>query len=169
MPPMPFYLEKGPAFSIIEDYLNGDDRRALNTLETIRIPKDKPGFTELWDLPVFDPDTLPRPPGMPTYRDDFREKWCGYQFRNGAWVEPDLEADDNVGVWMSYAGRVEAITRQTLRTALEVSLGIDRDEGVPRTGAAALAPRPVLEMRAELVRGMDHVASSRQATGHAVM
>ncbi len=131
MPPMPFYLEKGPALSVIEDYLNGDVGRALDALRTIRIPKGRPGFTELWDLPVFDPDTLPRPPGMPSYRDDFRSNWCGYQYRDGEWVEPDLDENDNVGVWLSYAGRVEAITRQTFRTALEVSLGIGRDEAVP--------------------------------------
>jgi hypothetical protein len=131
MPPMPFYLEKGPAFSIIEDYLNGSERRALATLATIRIPKGRAGFTELWDLPVFDPEALPRPPGMPSYRDDFRAKWCGYVERDGTWQEPDPDADDNIGIWLSYWGRVEAITRQTLRTALEISLGIARDDDVP--------------------------------------
>ena len=131
MPPMPFYLEKGPAFSVIEDYLNGSERRALKTLATIRIPRTDRRHTELWELPVFDPSTLPRPEGMPSYRDDFRAKWCGFVRNDGEWVEPDQDADDNVGIWQSYSGKVEAITRQALRTALEFSLGLDREEPVP--------------------------------------
>ena len=115
MPPMPYYLEKGPFLSVLESYVNGSGSRSARLLRTLRIPRGSPGFTELWDLPPFQSTTLQgKPP--PSYADDFRAKWCG--------MGPGQQG---ATMWLDYEGDVEGITRLTLRTALEVSLGVDAD------------------------------------------
>ncbi len=121
---MPYYLEKGPMFSVIEDYLNADTSRAVDTLRELRRPAGDPGYLELWQLPVFTSKNLTAKP-PPPYADDFRDKWLG--------MGPNGVAD---AMWDNYEGDVNGITRLTIRTALEVALGVasDADEvpDVPR-------------------------------------
>ncbi len=56
MPPMPYYLEKGPMFSVVEDYLNADTARAVDTLRELRKESDDPTYVELWELDAFGVD-----------------------------------------------------------------------------------------------------------------
>ena len=120
MPPMPYYLEKGPMFSVVEDYFNADDERATAALTMLRIedPAD-PGFVELFDMPPFSSTNLTAKP-PPPYWQDFRDKWLG--------KGPDGQAGM---MWSNYEGDVDLITRRTMRNALEVALGVDADETVP--------------------------------------
>jgi hypothetical protein len=132
---MPFSWAKPPLFAAIEQYLNSDEARALDALRQIRVPKGRSGFTELWDMAAFRGANAPDGRRMKGLLDEFRANWCGYVWTGESWSEPDVSSGTNVGVWQSYAGRVEAITRQALRTALEMSLGIDADELVPGMAA----------------------------------
>ena len=118
MPPMPFYLEKGPMFSVIEDYVNADADRAVDTLDTLRIEDaTDPGYEELCDLPAFSSTNLGAKPGDP-YWVDFRNKWLGKGPSGDAGM-----------MWSNYVGDVDLITRRTMRIALEIALGVD--EGAP--------------------------------------
>lgn len=122
---MPYYLEKGPMLSVIEDYFNSSDANAVAALRTLRIedPTD-PGFVELFDLPPFASKNLGAKPGPP-YWEDFRDKWLG---------KGVLKAKGMM--WSNYEGNVDLITRRTMRNALEVALGVDVDKPV-----TAIPPR----------------------------
>jgi hypothetical protein len=112
---MPYYLEKGPMFSVIEDYLNADTSRAVDTLRELRKDPTAPDYLELWEMAPFASRNLTgKPP--PPYADDFRDKWLG--------MGPNGVADS---MWNNYDGDVNGITRLTIRRALEVSLGVSHD------------------------------------------
>ncbi len=119
MPPMPYYLEKGPMLSVIESYVNDDVAHAVTMLRALRIPAGGLGHTELWDLAPFKASTLVGKPGNP-YWQDFRDKWCG--------KGPNLW---NGVMWIDYVGDVEGITRLSIRRALETSLGVGTNDDVP--------------------------------------
>lgn len=112
---MPYYLEKGPMFSVIEDYLNADTPRAVDTLRELRKADTDPGYLELWEFPAFDSQNLAAKP-PPSYAIDFRDKWLGM---DPSGLVPSM--------WSNYEGDVNGITRLTLRTALEVALGVASD------------------------------------------
>jgi hypothetical protein len=112
---MPYYLEKGPMFSVIEDYLNADTSRAVATLRELRKSPGDPGYLELWQMPAFGSTNLTAKP-PPPYADDFRDKWLG--------MGPNGAADS---MWDNYEGDVNGITRLTIRRALEVALGVPFD------------------------------------------
>lgn len=116
---MPYYLEKGPMFSVIEDYLNANTARAVKMLRQLRrVPTDS-DYVELWNLAPFGSTNLgAKPP--PPYAEDFRVKWLGM----GPGAAP---------MWDNYHGDVNGITRLTIRTALEVALGIPSDQAVSDT------------------------------------
>lgn len=118
MPPMPYYLEKGPMFSVVEDYLNADTARAVDTLRELRKESDDPTYVELWELDAFGSTNLSAKP-PPSYAEDFRDKWLG------------MGPDPSAMMWDNYSGDVNGITRLTIRTALEVALGVAKNEPVP--------------------------------------
>ena len=120
MPPMPYYLEKGPMFSVVEDYLNADTARAVDTLRELRKESDDPTYVELWELGAFGSTNLSAKP-PPSYAKDFRDKWLG------------MGPDPSAMMWDNYSGDVNGITRLTIRTALEVALGVGKNEPVPDT------------------------------------
>jgi hypothetical protein len=109
---MPYYLEKGPMFSVIEDYLNADTSRAVETLRELRKSPGDQGYLELWEMAAFASKNLTAKP-PPPYADDFRDKWLG--------MGPNGPADS---MWDNYEGDVNGITRLTIRRALEVALGV---------------------------------------------
>lgn len=113
MPPMPYYLEKGPMLSVVESYLNSSTSNAVSTLRALRIAAGAAGHIELWELPPFASSAVAGRPGNP-YGHDFRDRWLG-------------KGVSATTMWMDYDGDVEDITRQTVRTALEVALGVNAD------------------------------------------
>jgi len=123
--PMPYYLEKGPFFSVLEDYLNGLSRADLaRGLERLRAGDE-------WDVfEVFGSRSLrnPNQPNATAWVQHLNEHWFGRQLdpTTGKWTQPafDAIANPQTGYWQGYYGDVESITRTTLIRALEVALGV---------------------------------------------
>ena len=130
---MPYSLEKGPYLSVIEDYVNGDRGRALETLATLR------NGGAIDEIDAFDSQPLDAGPySTSQLRDHFKRDWLGYkQDGQGNWQPPapfDNVASPTTGFWQAWHGDCEGVLRLTLIRALEVSLGI------PHTQAPAANP-----------------------------
>jgi hypothetical protein len=130
---MPYYLEKGPFFSVLEHYVNTLPRAQLAlALERLRAGDE-------WEVfEVFGSTTLqnPRQPDAPAWVKHINEHWFGRKKNAaGVWTQPAFHETDNprTGYWQGYYGDVEKITRTTLIRALEVALGVDHGGTGPVT------------------------------------
>jgi hypothetical protein len=125
---MPYHLETGPTWSVIESVANRDQAGMLDLLRHLRLG------TPLVDLAGMVSVTLDAgkyPPfaarvehingevfGMK--QDPKTKKWSKQPF--------DPKNPQPTGYWVGYAGDVEAILRAALIRAAEVSLGLAHDE-----------------------------------------
>lgn len=126
---MPFHVEIGPNWEVLEDYLNGDAGRLTDLLANLRAGAD------LMDLGLFDSTSLlggPRPPAQ--VKDHGRADWFGMRPRPGGGWEPQAPFDPvtnpSTGYWQQWYGDAEGIVRTTLQRAVEVALGVDPDAPV---------------------------------------
>ncbi|MGH9275340.1 MAG: hypothetical protein ACRDZU_11900 [Acidimicrobiales bacterium] len=124
---MPYSLEKGPYFSVIEDFANGSSLRMLQSLRHLRqgLP--------ISDLPALDSTTLDAGPyNTDQLADHVDRDWFGYvQSATGA-LQPqppwDPAYNTHTGFWVEWYGDSEAVFRETLSRALELCLGLDHGE-----------------------------------------
>lgn len=131
---MPYLLEKGPAMTYLEEFLNGDLATVVASLDNLRF--HGAGLFGVGGL--F--------PGDPTLETRLRTNWFGQVPApaplQGWMPQPPLDPNDPrpTGYWLGFYGDVERIFCETVIRAVEVSLGIDHGQPVPVSGKGA--PRP---------------------------
>lgn len=119
--PMPYYLEKGPMLSVLEDYFNRDGREGLiRLLLFLRDPANA-----VVDCGAFDTPALtfhaPGPGGVVVAWNPAKIK----QHINEHW----FDADGKEWWWNYKPGNAEEIVRQGFIRGIEVALGIDHGVG----------------------------------------
>lgn len=118
MPGMPYNLERGPYLAMLEDLINKDPVRCL---ESLRDP-DKPVTALLRDPAVG----IDGGPYADTARlaDHIDRDWFG--------IKPGAPNDDGTSHYWSYwRGDAQGIVRETIVRAIEVALGVDHGGTVP--------------------------------------
>jgi len=129
---MPYALEKGPYFSILESYLNDDRDRAHAGLLALR------SGAPMSEIGVLDPPIAGSPYGPDALKLHMNRDWFGLAPTVAAsgkvlgWEEQaafDEHQHPTTGFWRHWYGDAEAIFRETLVRALEVSLGVPRPSG----------------------------------------
>jgi hypothetical protein len=128
---MPYSLEKGPYFSVIEDFVNGSSLRSLQALRHLRTG------LPITQLHALDSVTLDAGPyTAKQLAEHVDADWFGMvKDATGAWTkQPPFHPATNThtGFWVDWYGDAEAVFRQTLIRALELCLGLDHDEDPPR-------------------------------------
>ncbi len=149
MPGMPFYVEKGPQFSVIESYVLDDRERGIDLLEDLRAggTSSLSVIAESIGLTTQSLDA-----GANTAEERVKHlnaHWFEQHYDKAAkrWVRdpqpstPAVSASGHWNWWHGYAGDVYEIMRQTMITAAEVSLGIEPGQD-PRT-AGRKDPWPI--------------------------
>jgi hypothetical protein len=142
---MPYQLEKGPYWSVVEAALQKDAATAYWMLLYLRDP-NKPiaggPIVTSTNLNTGQLDTTAK------RADHLNKDWFGmYKDATGKWVKtPDSEFDPvtrpSLGFWINYWGDVESIVRETFVRAIEQSLGLAHDEVLAR-GASPRRHWPV--------------------------
>jgi hypothetical protein len=119
---MPYNLERGPYLAMLEDLINRDPWRCLDSLRD----QQKPVTALLRDPPV--------PIAHGPYRDTagladhIDSDWFG--------IKPDgADANPTSRYWYYWRGDAQAIVRETMIRAIEVALGLDHGESA-RTAAS---------------------------------
>jgi hypothetical protein len=136
MPLMPYQLEKGPIWSVVESALQQGPKEAYSLLELLRDPShqiaDGP-LVKSKTLDYTDPKTGAKVTAQ-TRGDHLNHDWFGMvKQANGSWAkEPDSAFDPqthpSTGFWINYWGDVEEIVRETFVRAIEVSLGLQHGQ-----------------------------------------
>lgn len=126
---MPYSLEKGPYFSVLEDYVNGSRQRARSALEELR------AGAPIATIGALDSKTLDAGPyDTAALVAHLNTDWFGFQQVGGAWAPQDPydpKTNPTTGFWVGWYGDCEAIFRETLIRACELSLGLDHGESAP--------------------------------------
>ena len=115
MPGMPYNLERGPYLAMLEDLINRDPWRCL---ESLRDP-EKPVTALLRDPPV----PIEHGPYRDTalLADHIDRDWFG--------IKPDAGGDGPTSrYWYYWQGDAQAIVRETMIRTIEVALGLDHGE-----------------------------------------
>jgi hypothetical protein len=145
---MPYMLEKGGTFRLLEECLNTGQPERRAFLEVVRnscradnlagqlewFVQGPPG---LWNDPAF--AQKPVPANAPAWtgaqeRDLLIEKWFGFvRDNNGQWVKHmsglrSMGSPSTTGFWIAYEGDVHRIVCAAVRWALELSLGLGPNE-----------------------------------------
>jgi hypothetical protein len=121
---MPYHLEKGPIFSVLESFVNQTPKRTV--LERLRDQN-----TRLVDVGGVNSTTLNAPP-YPTFQarcDHINEDWFGFA-HGGNSQPPRTAGHPTTGLWKNYYGDVEGIVRLTLCRAVEAAMGIDHNQAL---------------------------------------
>jgi hypothetical protein len=117
MPGMPYNLEQGPYLAMLENLINTDPSRCL---ESLRDP-DRPVTDLLRDPPV--PINGGPYPDTGALADHIDRDWFGI-------TADGPEHDATSRYWTYWRGDAEGIVRETVVRALEVALGLDHDEAL---------------------------------------
>jgi hypothetical protein len=127
---MPYSLEKGPYFEVLEDFINGSVEHITDTLEALR------NGDAITSIPSITSTTLDVANMDLQYRiNHVNQHWFGkYPDQTGA-VQPqapyDALSNPSTGFWLHWYGDAEAIFRQTSIRAIEVALGLNHGEALP--------------------------------------
>lgn len=128
---MPYVLDKGPYFSVIESILANPSMRADRLIQ-LRAGQLHNGVTPgpmLADLCGFNYPSLAAGPA--DVADHLNRQWFGMtQLPGGAWVKGDCSGPQT-GWWTGYVGDPEATMREGMIRAIEVSFGIDHGAAAP--------------------------------------
>jgi hypothetical protein len=118
MPTMPYTMEIGPVFSIFADYLE-DEANVKKLLAQMRqIP-----VLPLTQMEVFTGAGVAAVPGGNAVQHIERD-WFGFVPTTQAQPPFNPLQPNQTGWWSNWYGDAEAITRETMRCAVEVALGI---------------------------------------------
>ena len=122
MPPMPYAMEIGPVFSLLNDYVE-EKQHMVNLLTELRDPT----ITSLNQTEVFSSSSAKALPNNAITH--IEQDWFGY--RPGTTKQDPFDPNNpgTTGWWTRWNGDAAGITRETLVRALEVALG------VPHVGA----------------------------------
>lgn len=133
---MPYDLEKGPYFSVVEDFLS-DHTRAVDTLLSLR------GGVDVVHLGVLESPSLNPDGRTPLDRArHLNEDWFGMSWdaQQQKWHRqpppscPPPPPPPTTGFWQNWYGDAEAIFRETMIRAIEVSLGVDHGHALASGG-----------------------------------
>jgi hypothetical protein len=118
MPGMPHMLAKGELFPVVEDYVSSVAQRLtlLENLKNRAVPSWKTGV--LWPTAVA--HVWEHWLGKPTF------DAASGQFRQPTTGNPSTETA--TGFWQHWRGPAEAILRETLLRAIEVSIGVAHED-----------------------------------------
>lgn len=146
--PMPYYLEKGPAFEILEDFINTPGTRLVDALAKLRAKNPDGSYTHRFvDCGAFDSPALefnqPLEDGtvrhwtIESWKQHINRHWFG--IRDGADQPVDPAAatslDEAESWWINYFGEdIEGVLRETIIRALETAYRIPHGEPLPRVG-----------------------------------
>jgi hypothetical protein len=124
---MPYLMEKGPYFSVVEDLLSTHQGR-VDMLQALRQGRS------IAELVGLDSPGLSQPNGgdgrTPAQRmQHLEDDWFG---------RSDPAGKLTTGWWEGWKGRPEDILREAIIRALEVSFGIEHDAPPPATSTGAL-------------------------------
>jgi hypothetical protein len=124
---MPYTLEKGPYFSVVEDFANDDPARMVTALKHLR------GGGRISAIQALDSTTLDAGPyTAPQLRDHIETHWFGaVKGTSGQWSKQppfDPQHHPNTGFWQEWYGDAEGVLREGLIRALEVALGVRHGE-----------------------------------------
>ncbi|UDY36033.1 hypothetical protein [Dermatobacter hominis] len=149
MPGMPFYVEKGPQFQFIEEFVLGPGGPVLLTELRRNHPNAGAWISQIATkvgLGTASPK-LSRGPGPAARVQHLNEHWFEQtQAPDGTWKrdadpqEPMVQSDGQWAWWHAYAGDVYEIMRWTMIRAGEVSLGIGATD---EPGAGRQDPWPI--------------------------
>jgi len=131
---MPYVLDKGPYFSVVESRLDNLPTRAQALLDLRAMAAANgqgPPGTMVADICGFDSKNLgsPNPPTgdhrTPAARKrHLNEDWFGMSDASGVWRKQPPPLNASTGCWANYAGDAEAILREGMIRAIEVSFDI---------------------------------------------
>jgi len=119
---MPYVLEKGPYFAVLEEKL-ADPAKRRQALIDLRADH------AIAPMVGFDSTNLGTPPPNPT--GDGRDTATRELHLNQDWFgigQPSF--------WIGYDGDAQAILREAMKRAIEVSFGMEHDDPVPTVNAA---------------------------------
>lgn len=129
---MPYSLEKGPTWSVVEAALSEDPVLTYWFLEYLR-DDTRP----IAAGPIVGSTTLDGGPTTEAERaEHLNTDWFGWKRDPaGDWVKPDPRDFDpvtnpSIGFWIGYWGDVEPLVRQTFVRAIEASLELRHDETI---------------------------------------
>lgn len=132
MPVMPYAMEKGPYFSVVEDFVNGSQARAAQALGDLR---NGVALTEMGPLDVA---LAGSPYDAASLKYHVNHDWFGFEPVSDAtgavtgWqAQPDFDPvlQPTTGFWQHWYGTPERVFRQTLQRSLEVALGVEHHAG----------------------------------------
>jgi hypothetical protein len=131
---MPFHLEKGPTFSVIEDWVKQAGwQGVLKYLEDLRagLPTTEAGL----DSPSLNAGPTPTYAERVAHVEHDWFGWVDDYPTKGQKSQPDFDpvTHSETGFWHNYYGQVEKIWRATLIRACEVVLGLDHGQKWPET------------------------------------
>jgi hypothetical protein len=134
---MPYVVDKGPYFSVIESLLSNPAKR-VDLLNKLRAGAGgvTPGLM-LADLCGFDSPSLAGGPlTLAQMKAHLNEQWFGMKLVNGAWQKQPGALQ--TGWWTGYTGDPETIMREAMIRAIEVSLGLAHGASVPASEIPAI-------------------------------
>ena len=125
---MPYQLEKGPIWSVVESALGEGPDAAYALLELLRDQTHEIAKGPLVKSKSLDDKKTNSTPK--TRGDHLNKDWFGMVNKSGSgWVKQsdadfDPQSNPSTGFWINYWGDVEEIVRETFVRAIEVSLGL---------------------------------------------
>jgi hypothetical protein len=131
--PMPYTLTKGTLFKVLEQTLNPQSPAARtvrnNALQDL---KDGVRITSIPWVANGPGSAVPVPGGSLATR--MERDWFGSTPTNsGGWADQPAYNHQPTGYWVGYYGNVEAVLREGLIRAIEVSLGLTHGQVPPGT------------------------------------
>ena len=156
---MPYLLDKGPYFEVIEDLLSNRGKR----IEILGSLRGGAALATSW----ASTRAVSSPTGRtPDYRvEHLNEDWFGMTNNAGA---RDWQKQPNkfpTGFWRGYQGDPEAILRDAMKRTIEVSLGLppgSRGARAPGIGdRASVADQHLLDLPGTVVPMLGPVAAER--------
>ncbi len=122
-----FMKYKGPVWSLFGRFLSGSQRGFDNKLDILESLHRGQRFTDFMpESDEFDAHVIQN------LKDHINRDWFGLSRRHdGTWEtpsDPDLDRPETIaptGSWRGWSGNAEAIVRETVIRAIEISLGVD--------------------------------------------
>jgi hypothetical protein len=126
--PMPYTLTRGPLFTLLENTLNPTTPQEVAVRDDALLALR--GGSAITAIPwVTSPDVaaiaLPQNDPLTTR---IERDWFGKQKNGQNWDPQDAFTGQTTGYWVGYYGDIEPVLREGIMRAIEVSLGITRDD-----------------------------------------
>jgi hypothetical protein len=116
---MPYNLEQGPYLAMLEDLINKNPVRCLNSLRDAGQP-----VTDILRNPSIDIPGRNHPHQTTAALADHIDKdWFG--------IKPGSQSDPTSRYWPYWEGDAQGIVRETIVRAIEIALGLDHDDAAP--------------------------------------